>query len=138
MVWPLRLFRINMIVSPGWYVDALALKVTGPVLGELGGAVGVAFGVGMGLVVLTGEGMAVDGVVETVGLLVSYGPQLASNVRTVKKLREISRRPIRFILDLLVTIKIFRVSAQVNNYAYEVVYPSQIETCIACHRFLLC
>src|SRR5215467_3943706 len=52
MVWPLRLFRTNMIVSPGWYVDALALKVTVPVLGELGGAVGVAFGVGMGLVVL--------------------------------------------------------------------------------------
>jgi len=123
-----------MIVSPGWYVDALALKVTVPVLGELGGAVGVAFGVGMGLVVLTGEGMAVDGVVETVGLLVSYGPQLASNVRTAKALREISRRHIRFILDLLVTIKIFE---QVSNHAYEVLYPSQIETCIACHWFLL-
>src|SRR6266487_160623 len=82
MVWPLRLFRINMILSPGRYTDALAFKVTAPVLSERGGVVGVTLGVGMALVVLTGEGMAVDGVVEPVGPVVSYGPQPASNVRT--------------------------------------------------------
>jgi len=96
-----------MILSPGRYTDALAFKVTAPVLSERGGVVGVTLGVGMALVVLTGEGMAVDGVVEPVGPVVSYGPQPASNVRTTTAPRIMSRRCIGFILDLLVTIKYF-------------------------------
>ena len=97
---------MNTIVAPGWYTAALAFRVTGPVLSEWGGGVGVARGVGMGFFI----GVAVftttvAGVVELAELLVLYGPQPVSNVRTTKTLRGISRRHIRFILNLLVIPK---------------------------------
>jgi len=94
---------MNTIVSPGWYTDALTFKVTGPVLSECGGLVGVARGVGMGF--FTGVEdftTAVGGVVELAELLVLYGPQPASNARATMALRGISRRYIDFIPDLLV------------------------------------
>ena len=59
---------------------------------------GVARGVGMGF--FTGVAVfttAVVGVVELAELLVLYGPQPASNVRTTQTLRGTSRRYIRFI-----------------------------------------
>jgi len=98
------LSRVNTIVSPGWYTDAFAFKVTGPVLSERGWGVGVARGVGICLILLGVEDFttAVVGVVELVELLVLYGPQPASNARATMALRGISRRYIGFIPDLLV------------------------------------
>jgi len=97
---------MNTIVSPGWYTDALACKVTGPILTERGGVVGVASGVGRGLILTGVEGLAtaVGGVVVLVELLVVYGPQPASNVRAATAPRVTSNRYIRFITDLLVTV----------------------------------
>ena len=94
---------MNTIVAPGWYTAALAFRVTGPVLSEWGGGVGVARGVGMGFFI----GVAVftttvAGVVEPIELLVLYGPQPASNTTATMALRGIKRRYIGFIQDLLV------------------------------------
>ncbi len=96
--------RINTIVAPGWYTDALAFKVTGPVLSECGSGVGVARGVGISLILPGVEDFttAVGGVVELAELLVVYGPQPASNARATMALRGKSRRYIGFIPDLLV------------------------------------